>query len=215
MKQDAKTQVPRSPRKTRIPDRAEPLLEGRLREILDRATDLFDQYGYVNVAMEDIAKAVGVRKPTLYHYVRSRDYILFLVHQEFMDLVIGREQARMGHPETPTERLTEVIADILELMESHRGHVRVFFEHHRELASQYKQTIQAKRDYYESAVEDLIRSGISSGEFRSVDPRLAALALFGMCNWAYQWYQKGGSLTTREIAHGFADLLFCGIKTPT
>ena len=53
--------------------------------------------------------------------------------------------------------------------------------------------------------------GIKSGEFRKVDPRLTTLAVFGMCNWAYQWYQPKGKLKPRQIADFFASLLFEGL----
>jgi len=32
------------------------------------------------------------------------------------------------------------------------------------------------------------------------DPRTATFGLFGMCNWAYQWYRPDGPLHHSEIA---------------
>jgi AcrR family transcriptional regulator len=190
-------------------------LDGRLREIVDRAAELFDKHGYHNVTMEDIADAVGVRKPTLYYYVKSRDQILFLIHQEFMDLVIERDEVRKRSALPPSETILEIMSDILELMATHRGHVRVFFEHYRELPKRFQAAIHRKRDYYERVVEDVIRAGVASGEFRAVEPRLATLALFGMCNWAYQWYRREGALGTREIASAFWKILLGGISSGT
>ena len=73
----------------------------------------------------------------------------------------------------------------MELMETHRGHVRVFFEHHRELPAEARGPIRLKRGRYEKIVEGLIGEGIELGVFRDTDPHMAALATFGMCNWAY------------------------------
>jgi AcrR family transcriptional regulator len=190
---------------------ASPQLSERVKQIVDRAARLFDRRGYYDVSMDEIATAAGIKKPTLYHYFRSKDEILYLIHQEFMDLVISRYEARQELSLTDAERLQEVMADVLGLMHTHRGHVRVFFEHFRELPRSYKEKIQSKRDYYEAAVEGLIRSGVESSEYRPVDTRLTALALFGMCNWAYQWYERDGSMTTREIASFFWDILLQGI----
>ena len=33
--------------------------------------------------------------------------------------------------------------------------------------------------------------GIRTGVFRDVDPDAATLAVFGICNWAYQWWRPG------------------------
>ena len=183
----------------------------RLREIVDSAADLFDRGGYHQVSMDDIAAAVGLRKPRLYHYVRGKDQILALIHHQFMDLVIRRQEARRKVPMSSSQRLLEIMADILELMETHRGHVRVFFEHYRELPAAEQNLVRRERDRYEASVEEVIEDGIRSGEFRAVDVRLTTLGLFGMCNWAYQWYRKGGSLRTREIGYEFWQIFLRGI----
>ena len=46
---------------------------------------------------------------------------------------------------------------------------------------------------------------------RQTDAHLATLAMFGMCNWAYQWYRPGGSLRSREIAYQFWNYLIYGL----
>jgi AcrR family transcriptional regulator len=186
-------------------------LTPRLREIVDRAAAMFDERGYYAVSMEDIAAAVGLRKPSLYHHVRSKDEILALIHHEFMQLVISRQLARARAPMTPGQRLLEVMADILELMRTHRGHVRVFFEHYRELSEDDQRRIRLERDRYESMVEDILRDGVERGDLRPVDVRLATLAVFGTCNWAYQWYRREGKLDTRAIAYTFWDIFWRGL----
>ena len=183
----------------------------RLREIVDRAAELFELRGYHDVSMDDIAAAVGLRKPSLYHHIESKNQILALIHHEFMDLVISRQDARLAVPMSYSQRLLEVMADILQLMETHRGHVRVFFEHYRELPESDRRHVQAERDRYESMVEDILRGAIEEGEFRPVDVRMTTLAIFGACNWAYHWYQRGGPLGTREIAYTFWDIFSRGL----
>ncbi|MDN4160190.1 TetR/AcrR family transcriptional regulator [Nocardioides abyssi] len=185
----------------------------RRQQIVSRAAGLFDKTGYSSTTMDDIAKEVGVAKPTLYHYFPSKDDILHAIHEEFIDLLIDRHEARSETGLRAEQLLLEVMADILELMETHRGHVRVFFEHHRELPAEARGPIKAKRDRYERIVEDLIAAGVESGVFRQADPHLAALATFGMCNWAYQWYRPGGALRSRELAYQFWNYLVYGLGT--
>jgi TetR/AcrR family transcriptional regulator, cholesterol catabolism regulator len=183
----------------------------RLREIIDRSADLFDKRGYDRVSMDDIADAVGLAKPSLYHYVKSKDNILSLIHEEFMDFVFQTYDARSGQSLSMRQELIAVMADILGLMRSHRGHVRVFFEHHRQLPPNARRSIAAQRDRYESRVRHVIDMGIRSGEFKAVDSRLATLALFGMCNWAYQWYDSAGKLSPGQIADRFGTYFLYGI----
>jgi AcrR family transcriptional regulator len=185
----------------------------RRHQIISLAAGLFDEGGYSTTTMDDIAAEVGVAKPTLYHYFPSKDDILHAIHEEFIDLLISRHEARRGRGLRPEQLLLEAMADILELMETHRGHVRVFFEHHRELPAEARGPIRLKRDRYERIVEDLIREGIELGVLRQTDAHLAALATFGMCNWAYQWYRSDGPLRSREIAYQFWNYLIYGLGT--
>ncbi|MFI5956368.1 TetR/AcrR family transcriptional regulator [Cryptosporangium sp. NPDC051539] len=190
-------------------------LDDRRREIITAAAGLFDRDGYSRTSMDDIAKTVGIAKPTLYHYFRSKEEILSSIHEEFIDLLLAKEERRRRAGLPPEQMLLEVMVDILELMETHHGHLRVFFEHHRELPDAARPGMRAKRDRYEEAVTRTIEAGVTSGVFRDLEPRLTALGLFGMCNWAYQWYRTGGPLRPREIAYQFWDIFVRGVAKPS
>jgi AcrR family transcriptional regulator len=185
--------------------------DSRRREIVTGAANLFDREGYYATNMANLAHAVGLQKPTLYYYFSSKNEILNWIHEEFIDLLIEKAHARVEEGLAPADELRAVMRDVLELMDTHRGHVRVFFEHYRELSEADQATIREKRDRYQAVVEDVVRRGIEDRSFRQVDPRLATLALFGMCNWSYQWYRSGGPLESERIADFFWDLLLNGL----
>src|SRR5690606_23618626 len=145
-------------------------------------------------SMETLAEAVGIAKPTLYHYFESKDQLLYRIHDEFISLLMSRQREREAAGGDAAEQLRSIMRDIMELMETHRGHVRVFFEHHRELPEDLRAVGRAQRDSYQASVEAVLAQGVASGVFRPVDVRLTTLALFGMCNWSYQWYRQDGRL---------------------
>jgi AcrR family transcriptional regulator len=188
--------------------------EERRDQVVAAAAELFDSTGYARVTMGDIAQNVGIAKPTLYHYFDSKDDILLAIHEEFIDLLIAQHDVRRLGGLPPEEVLLEAMGDILQLMETHRGHVRVFFEHHRELTPGARAAIRRKRDRYEGAIQALFDEAARTGSFAPQDSRLSALAMFGMCNWAYQWYRPGGTLTPREVAERFWLLLVRGVGGP-
>lgn len=175
------------------------------------AADLFDREGYHSTSVEQLAAAAGISKPTLYHYFSSKDELLFWIHEEFIDLLIEKAQAR-PRDLPAAQALLEIMADLFSLMATHRGHVRVFFEHYRELAAEDQATIRAKRDRYQDLVQAIVERGMRDGTFRSLDPRLVTLAVFGICNWSYQWYRADGPLGSRELAELFFDLLIDGLR---
>jgi TetR/AcrR family transcriptional regulator, cholesterol catabolism regulator len=47
-----------------------------------------------------------------------------------------------------------------------------------------------------------VTEGIRTGVFRDVDPDTATLAIFGICNWACQWWWPGGSTKPRRHRAG-------------
>lgn len=187
--------------------------EDRRDDIIQTAARLFDEVGYAKASMRDLAEAVGIAKPTLYHYFASKDAILHCIHEQFIDILLDRQQRREDAEVPPEQRLRQAMGDILELMHTHRGHVRVFFEHHRELAPAQQRVTRQKRDRYEAMIERAVAEGIARGSIRSVPPRLTALGLFGMCNWAYQWYRADGPMSPGQIADAFWNMLAHGIVT--
>ena len=55
------------------------------------------------------------------------------------------------------------MTDIFGLMETHRGYVRVFFEHYRELPDEARREIRVKRDRYEGLIRDAVARGSRRG----------------------------------------------------
>jgi AcrR family transcriptional regulator len=188
--------------------------ERRRSAVLRHAAELFDARGYHRTQMSEIAAAAGIRKTTLYHYFRSKDEILYWIHDEFIELLIARQEDNARTGLAPADQLLEVITDILQLMATHRGYVRVFFEHWRDLPLNSRTLIKARRDHYERLILEILRNGIADGSFRDLDPRLAAMAIFGSCNWAYQWYDRDGLLEVHDIARAFCDQFLHGIASP-
>ena len=49
------------------------LMEG---ELYEKAAQLFAEKGFAGTTLQDIANAMGVSRPSLYHYIRSKDELL-------------------------------------------------------------------------------------------------------------------------------------------
>jgi AcrR family transcriptional regulator len=187
-------------------------VEDRRRQIVGLAADLFDREGYSKVTMEQIALSAGIAKPTLYHYFRGKDEILRGIHESFMDVLLERHTERQRLGLGATDLLLGVMTDILGLMQTHRGHVRVYFEHHRDLPQAVRDQIRAKRSRYEGLVRAAVHDGIAAGQFRDVDPDTATLAIFGMCNWAYQWWRPQAGTDPARTALRMWDIVMHGLQ---
>jgi TetR/AcrR family transcriptional regulator, cholesterol catabolism regulator len=188
--------------------------DARRAAVVALAADLFDRGGYASISMEQIAAAAGIAKPTLYHYFRSKDEILRGVHESFIGILLERQDERVRLGLAPADLLLGAMTDIFGLMETHRGYVRVFFEHYRELPDEARREIRVKRDRYEGLIRNAVAQGIRAGAFRGVDPDAATMAVFGICNWAYQWWRPGGGADPALMAQKMWDLVIRGLSVP-
>lgn len=187
--------------------------EGRREEIIAAAAELFGRLGYHQTSMEDIAQAVGISKPTLYHYTNSKSDIVFWIHDALADRMITNLERCIADGVPPQERLWHVINETLLVMEQQPGHLNVFFEHYRDLDPAHQAEAKRKRDHYFAMVASSIREGVADGTLTTDDPELSALALFGMTNWAYQWFRPDGRHSRAQIAAHLWTLLLQGLGT--
>lgn len=181
-----------------------PLVRDRRSGIVAEAARLFDEQGYHNSSMEAIAERVGLAKPSLYHYFRAKDEILLAIHNEMIELILARHEERVAAGiGSCGDELKEMMGDVISLMETHPGHLRIFFEHQRELPSSFRVPVREERNRFRDELAELIRRGISSGEFRPVDVPLTTMAILGMANWTYQWLHPRGSRTAADVTDHF------------
>lgn len=180
---------------------ANPRISEDLRSaVLAAAAQVFDVVGYHNASMGAIADRVGVSKTAVLGLYRAKHEILHEIHDSWIDELLSMASHHDEPPDAFCAAIRAYIFDILTVIERRRGSVRLYFESYRDLPPDLQKHAKAKRDLYEAQVEGVIRRGIESGVFLPQSARVAAFALFGMCNWTYQWYRSAGRLSVNDIA---------------
>lgn len=187
------------------------------REIMERCADLFDAGGYRNATMQMLADQVGLGKPTLYHYFRSKNEILFAIHQAHIDTLIRGLAEAQERGLSPPDLLEQACRDILEQIAEHPGYVRAFFEHYGELDGKMLAEIRSRRNKYFERICEILRTGMAEGIFRKSDVEITAYGFLGMCSWAYKWYPSmRGKMKPEELARSLCDTYLNGlIETPS
>ncbi len=79
--------------------------EDRREQILDEAMRLFLEHGVQNVSTRDIARAVGIRQPSLYAHFNSRDDIAIKLSERAFEQLSARMAAAASSTGTPHQRL--------------------------------------------------------------------------------------------------------------
>jgi AcrR family transcriptional regulator len=180
--------------------------------IIETALQLFEEYGYHGVTVDKIVQESGTSKGGFYHNFKSKDQLLYTIHDTFITYVLNKAQEAYENWDTPTEKLYAIIKSFVMMFDQYRSHVTVFYQESLYLAPEYFQEIKKKRDRYKETMFAVIQEGIDKEEFRPEIPvPITSMAVFGMINWTYKWYKTDGHYSIEEIADIYADLILQSI----
>ncbi|MBM4439319.1 MAG: TetR family transcriptional regulator [Candidatus Rokubacteria bacterium] len=181
--------------------------------ILTAAADLFRQRGYRAATLDEIARKVGVSKPTLYGYFRSKEELLAAIFHRTMSLFERDLEAIRASADDPPARLRRVIRFHVGAVIAERSFLAVFFGEEANLPPRLGRAIRRRKARYDRTVRAIVEAGVRDGSIRADNPRLLVFALLGMANWVYQWYDPAGAWDADTIAASFIALLEPGYVT--
>ncbi|MYL28452.1 TetR family transcriptional regulator [Halobacillus halophilus] len=181
----------------------------RLRStILETSLQLFDQHGFHGVTVNQIVAASGTSKGGFYHHFQSKDELLFVIHDTFITYVLKEAGAANVIHTSPTAKVQAVIHSFVKVFDLYKPHISVFYQESNYLKPEYEERIKRKRDEFKDIIFGIIHEGQKSGDFRKELPlEVTAMAVLGMVNWIYKWYQQDGRYSIDEIAEVYIDLI--------
>jgi TetR/AcrR family fatty acid metabolism transcriptional regulator len=147
-------------------------------QILAAAVKVFAKKGFHASRVGDVAEEAGVAYGLVYHYYKSKEDLLETIFRTTWTEMLARvrEVEEAGVP--ASEAVRQVTALLLRTWRRDPDLVRVLV---REVTrSQHVQREVEEITHAMQALEDLVRRGQESGEFRAdLDPRLAAVVFYG------------------------------------
>ncbi len=180
--------------------------------IFAEAVRIFREKGYHATSMQNIADAVGLQKGSLYHYISSKDELLFRIFERSAGAMTRELETILASKISPTEKLQRAIELHLTALCDQLDIYAVYLAERRALANRRYAQVRAEAEEHARLLEKIIQQGITAGEFRATDVKLTTLAILGMCNWLYQWYSPAGRLTPQQIAAIYSDTIINGLK---
>lgn len=176
-------------------------------QLIDIAASLFQSKGFEQTSMNDIARAMGLGRSAVYHYFRSKEEILAsLVEAESISPFKELETIRAAQDISATEKLRHaVISGVVRRLSGH-SRFTILSRLESQIPEALRPQYNASRRHIFDMYVGLIQEGIASGDFRAVDPKIAAFAVIGMANWTSNWYAAGGANSPKEIGAMIADM---------
>ncbi len=167
--------------------------------ILRTAAELFNERGFYETSLNELAKRLNVTKPSLYLYFKNKDDILLqILNQatvEFkpaMDLaeesgLCGIEKLKIFVTQYTTA-MTGVFAKCMVL--SGLG----------PLEPSSRDQLTPTFRLLDTFVRRLLEEGIADGSITPCDTKMTTFTLFGAMHWLARWYRPDGELQPQKIA---------------
>ena len=179
--------------------------------ILDVAVSVFRERGYDGSTLDDVARAAGITKASIYYHVRSKEELLARGVGRALDALFavldeppakrGRASARLKYIVHRTIEITIDQLPEVTLLLRVRGNTPV------------ERQIMERRREFDHLIARVMRQAQRQGDIRAdVEPRLATRLLFGMLNSITEWYRQGGQLDAPEVADAISRIAFEGME---
>ena len=182
--------------------------DAKQKAVVETGARLFAQRGYHATSVSDLVEATGLASGGLYHYIGSKEQLLFRVFDELMDPLLEQAEEILRGGGDPEERLRALLRTWMVHVERHLPHMRVLQQEWHFVSGRPEwERVLAARRRFEAILAEVLDDARAAGLVRAADPGLLQLAVLGMVNYTPQWFDARGRLTAEEIADGYCDLL--------
>jgi AcrR family transcriptional regulator len=184
-------------------------MEERRREIAHAAADLILEKGFNETSVNQIAKAVGMGKSTLYDYFSNKDELFLYLLDEPLLEVTHLVEAIIATEGNAAERLNRVMHMHLEVLLRNKAYLLKLTLEAQRLSAESQQHYQVKRYAYQDLIRDLVEEGITEGSFRPVDSAMVMKSLLSIMSTVAFTSRPVG--TREEMLDKALDLILRGI----
>lgn len=186
----------------------------REQQIEEAAIRVFSQRGYAAATLQDIADAVGILKGSLFHYISSKESLLYRIliqaHEEALQLM--KELDNLDLP--PGEHLREFSVRLTHLYLNNRERTTLYFTEWKHVTGENLEQVTEHRRQFEAYLRQIItrcqKAGLSP---EGMNVRVATFYVLSAINGVVDWQPMLGRLSAAEIASRVADLTCNAVLT--
>jgi len=183
----------------------------KLEDILRHAAAVFRALGYHQASMRDIARATGVSLAGLYHYCPSKKHLLYMIQRHAFEQLLGAARAALAPIAEPAERIETFVRLHLQFFLEHPNEMKVLTHEEESLEEDLRRDVKAIKKAYYQLCFDQVEALKEARSLSELNTRLAVLALFGMMNWIYTWYNPKVDPGSAVMARQMTDIFLKGI----
>lgn len=162
----------------------------RRREILRIAAELFSSKSYHDVTMDEVAHEVGIAKGTIYIYFGSKEKLYLEILENAFDELVSLIEREIAKEESAPTKLAQVLKLICRYYSEHKDVLRILSRDDTHLISEHYAMTERWRMRALALYQRIIEKGIREGSFKPINPKLAALIIYGLIRSVTFYYDS-------------------------
>jgi len=176
-----------------------------------QAAQVFFRKGFHGSSVDEVARAVGLLKGSLYYHIRSKEDLLVELlcrTLEEAQRAVARQVAADADPRQRLERMLEAHVDFV-LREPVR--VGVLLNEYDRLRGPRRQKVEQMWRDYERQFVRAVREAQQAGQVMDGPAELIAQSLLGLGSWAARLAGAGGRSRPRQLRQTLLRMMLHGI----
>jgi AcrR family transcriptional regulator len=186
--------------------------------LLEVAVAVFTERGYDGTSMEDLARASGLSKSSLYHHIDGKEQFLRLALERAVEPLFAVTLEPPATTGRAIERLEYVVRREVEVLADRLPYVMLLLRVHGNTGTE-RWALERRREF-DRFVAGLVAQAARDGDVRAdLDPGVVTRLLFGMINSLVEWYrpdadgrQRAPRLPVDRLADSVVRLAFDGLR---
>jgi len=153
-------------------------------EIIAAAQKILRVYGFDKTTMEDIARASGKGKSSLYYYYKSREELFFAVAMKEMADLQAKVDVTVAARKTSAEKLRALLIERCRGIKSKMVLYSVLLKESDKYIDLFNKIQQANHKIEMESVTKIVADGVGRGEFKGIKKQdIPSLAMMSMLIW--------------------------------
>jgi AcrR family transcriptional regulator len=187
-------------------------IQSRKEQILDQAATLFKTKGFNATTMRHLAEHMGMEAASLYNHISSKEEILreicFLVANQFNEHI----QQLETDESCPSRKVEAILRFHIHMLLTNHDEVYVSNRDWKHLKEPWLSNFLQIRRQYENRLATIIQEGIDKGQFRTVHPHVAVLAMLSAVRSIEYWHRSKRQISSKQVTEDLITLILKGME---
>ncbi len=183
----------------------------RRAELIQIASELFAQRGFLATTIRDIADAAGIQSGSLYHHFTSKESMVEELLDDYWTKLLERYRAVVESESEPTEAARGLVRASVLLLDECALALRVMLNDWTYLSETFP-FMEESLGECQTIWLDVLQRGIDAGALSAeVEPTIVYRTVMASVSGTARWFRPDGPVSVEKLADEVATLFLQGI----